>query len=78
MKEEIKESRWNKFLDFMDSVAPFFTFLTAIGGPLATALAWKSIINSNKDAQLEIIKAEDESWLKRQEYINQRINGTKN
>jgi len=76
--EEKTNPNWDKFLDFMDSASAFFAFLAAIGGPFAAAHAWKSIIKSNKDAQLEIIKAEDESWLKRQEYINQRINGTKN
>ena len=72
-------SRWDKFLDFMDSSAAFFTFLAAIGGPIATAIAWRSVIKSNTEAQVQLIQAQEASWLRCQAYLdNQRGYGTQN
>ena len=69
---------WDGFLNFMDSTAAFFTFLGAVGAPIATAIAWRSIIKSNTEAQLQILQAQDASWLMRQQYLNQQADGTQN
>lgn len=76
--ENKNTSRWDAFLDFMDSSAAFFTFLAAVGGPIATAFAWRSIIKSNTEAQIQLIQAQEASWLRCQEYLNQQANGTQN
>lgn len=78
MEKTEAPSRWDKFLDFMESSAAFFTFLAAVGGPIATAIAWRSIIKSNTEAQLQLIQAQDASWLMRQQYLNQQADGTQN
>ena len=71
-------SWWDKFLNIMESADPFFTFLAAVGGPIATAIAWRSIIKSDTEAQLQLIQAQDASWLMRQQYLNQQADGTQN
>ena len=76
--ENKNTSRWDEFLDFLDSSAAFFSFLAAVGGPIATAIAWRSIIKSNTEAQIQLIQAQDASWLMRQEYLNQLTDGTQN
>lgn len=76
--ENKNTSRWDDFLDFLDSSAAFFTFLGAVGAPIATAIAWRSIIKSNTEAQLQLIQAQDASWLMRQQYLNQQADGTQN
>ena len=76
--ENKNTSRWDDFLNFMDSSAAFFTFLAAVGGPIATAIAWRSIIKSDTEAQLQLIQAQDASWLMRQQYLNQQADGTQN
>ena len=78
MEKNNSSSRWDRFLDFMDSSAAFFTFLAAVGGPIATAFAWRSIIKSNTEAQIQLIQAQDASWLMRQEHLNQLTDGTQN
>lgn len=78
MENNQRTSWWDKLLDFMDSSAAFFTFLAAVGGPIATAIAWRSIIKSNTEAQIQLLQAQDASWLMRQQYLNQQADGTQN
>lgn len=78
MEKNDSSSKWDGFLNFMDSSAAFFTFLAAVGGPIATAIAWRSIIKSDTEAQLQLIQAQDASWLMRQQYLNQQADGTQN
>jgi hypothetical protein len=78
MEKNDSSSKWDGFLNFMDSSAAFFTFLAAVGGPIATAIAWRSIIKCNTEAQLQLIQAQDASWLMRQQYLNQQADGTQN
>jgi len=75
MEKTEKPSGWEKFLDFMGTTS---AFLVAIGGPIATALAWRSVIKCNTEAQIQLIQAQDASWLMRQQYFNQRAHGTQN
>ena len=75
MEKTEAPSRWDKFLDFMETTG---AFLVAVGGPIAAALAWRSIIKCNTEAQIQLIQVQDASWLMRQEYLNQRAHGTQN
>ena len=76
MNSENTATKW--WDNFMESSAAFFTFLAAVGGPIATAIAWRSIIKSNTEAQLQLIQAQDASWLMRQQYLNPQADGTQN
>ena len=50
-------SRWDRFLDFLDSFGVFMEFAAAIGAPIAAGIERRKIID-----------AQDKSWLMRQNY----------
>lgn len=74
MCETKSSSWWDKFLDFMESSAGFFNCCAAIGGPIALGVAYCKIVKRNTAAQLQVIQAQDASWLMRQEYLRQQSN----
>lgn len=57
MNSNNSSSFGDRFLDFLDSFGEVMKFCAAIGGPIAAGIAWR-----------KIIKAQDASWLMRQEY----------
>ena len=71
-------SWWDKFLNIMESAAPFFTFLAAVGGPIIVGIEQRKTIRCTTAAQLQLIQAQEASWLRCQAYLNQRSNGTQN
>ena len=79
MEDNQKTSRWDKFLDFMESAAPFFTFLAAVGGPIIVGIEQRKTLKCTTAAQIQLIQAQEASWLRCQAYLdNQRGYGTQN
>lgn len=79
MEKTEAPSGWDKFLDFMESVAPFFTFLAAVGGPIIVGIEQRKTLKCTTAAQIQLIQAQEASWLRCQAYLdNQRGNGTQN
>lgn len=78
MEKNEAPSGWDKFLDFMESAAPFLTFLAAVGGPIIVGIEQRKTIRCTTAAQIQLIQAQEASWLRCQTYLNQRSDGTQN
>ena len=78
MEKTEKPSGWDKFLDFMESAAPIFTFLAAVSGPIIVGIEQRKTLKCTTAAQIQLIQAQEASWLRCQAYLNQRGNGTQN
>ena len=78
MEKTETPSGWDKFLEFMESAAPFFTFLAAVGGPIIVGIEQRKTIRCTTAAQIQLIQAQEASWLRCQAYLNQQSDGTQN